>query len=44
MARGKCAVVVAGDPSRNKMMCLPGGGFKTVAVRERPRGRVPAEK
>ena len=33
MAEGKSAFLVTGDRSRNKEMCLPGGGFATVKVR-----------
>jgi hypothetical protein len=33
MAPGKSAFLVTGDPSRNKELCLPGGGFATVRIR-----------
>lgn len=32
MAPGKTAVLVTGDPSRNKSLCVPGGGFATVRI------------
>ena len=32
MAEGKSAFVVTGDPSRNKALCVPGGGFATVKI------------
>ena len=32
MAEGKSAFLVTGDNSRNKEMCLPGGGFATVKI------------
>ena len=32
MAAGKSAFLVTGDPSRNKELCLPGGGFATVKI------------
>ena len=32
MAQGKSAFVVTGDPSRNKSLCVPGGGFATVKI------------
>jgi len=32
MADGKSAFLVTGDKSRNKEMCLPGGGFTTVKI------------
>ena len=32
MASGKSAFVVTGDPSRNKSLCVPGGGFATVKI------------
>ena len=32
MAEGKSALLVTGDKSRNKEMCLPGGGFATVKI------------
>ena len=32
MAEGKSAFLVTGDKSRNKEMCLPGGGFVTVKI------------
>ena len=32
MAEGKSAFLVTGDKSRNKEMCLPGGGFATVKI------------
>ena len=33
MAEGKSAFIVTGDSSRNKELCLPGGGFATVKIR-----------
>ena len=33
MAEGKSAFLVTGDPSRNKELCVPGGGFATVKIR-----------
>ena len=32
MAKGKSALLVTGDRSRNKAMCVPGGGFATVKI------------
>ena len=32
MASGKSAFLVTGDPSRNKELCIPGGGFATVRI------------
>ena len=32
MASGKSAFIVTGDPSRNKSLCVPGGGFATVKI------------
>ena len=32
MASGKSALIVTGDPSRNKSLCVPGGGFATVKI------------
>ncbi len=32
MAEGKSAFLVTGDSSRNKELCLPGGGFATVKI------------
>ena len=32
MAAGKSAFLVTGDPSRNKELCVPGGGFATVKI------------
>ena len=32
MAEGKSAFIVTGDPSRNKELCVPGGGFTTVKI------------
>ena len=32
MSAGKSAFIVTGDSSRNKEMCLPGGGFATVKI------------
>ncbi|MBP5233138.1 MAG: hypothetical protein J6333_06990, partial [Planctomycetes bacterium] len=32
MAAGKSAFVVTGDPSRNKVLTVPGGGFATVKI------------
>ena len=36
MATGKSAFIVTGDASRNKTLCVPGGGFSTVKI-ELPR-------
>ena len=33
MAEGKSAFIVTGDSSRNKELCVPGGGFATVKIR-----------
>ncbi|MBP5510223.1 MAG: hypothetical protein J6Z49_04840 [Kiritimatiellae bacterium] len=33
MAPGKSAFLVTGDSSRNKELCVPGGGFATVKIR-----------
>ena len=33
MAPGKSAFLVTGDPSRNKVLTVPGGGFATVRIR-----------
>ena len=33
MAPGKSAFLVTGDPSRNKILTVPGGGFATVKIR-----------
>ena len=33
MAPGKSAFLVTGDPSRNKVLTVPGGGFATVKIR-----------
>ena len=33
MAPGKSAFIVTGDPSRNKVLTVPGGGFATVKIR-----------
>ena len=33
MAEGKSAFLVTGDPSRNKELCVPGGGFATIEIR-----------
>ena len=30
--RGKSAFLVTGDPSRNKELCVPGGGFVTIKI------------
>ena len=30
--RGKSALLVTGDPSRNKELCVPGGGFATIKI------------
>ena len=30
--RGKSAFLVTGDPSRNKELCVPGGGFATIKI------------
>ena len=32
MAAGKTALIITGDPSRNKTMCVPGGGFVSVKI------------
>lgn len=32
MEEGKSAIIVTGDPSRNKELCVPGGGFATVRI------------
>ena len=32
MESGKSAFIVTGDPSRNKTLCVPGGGFATVKI------------
>ena len=32
MAAGKSAFVVTGDASRNKTLCVPGGGFATIKI------------
>ena len=32
MAEGKSAFLVTGDPSRNKELCVPGGGFATIKI------------
>ena len=32
MAAGKSAFLVTGDPSRNKVLTIPGGGFTTVKI------------
>jgi hypothetical protein len=32
MKEGKTAILVTGDASRNKTMCVPGGGFATVKI------------
>ena len=32
MASGKSAFIVTGDPSRNKSLCVPGGGFVTIKI------------
>ena len=32
MADGKSAFIVTGDASRNKTLCVPGGGFATVKI------------
>lgn len=32
MAPGKSAFVVTGDPSRNKVLTVPGGGFATIKI------------
>lgn len=33
MAPGRSAFLVTGDPSRNKELCVPGGGFVTIRLR-----------
>ena len=32
MAAGKSAFIVTGDASRNKTLCVPGGGFATIKI------------
>ena len=32
MTPGKTAMLVTGDASRNKTMCVPGGGFVSVKI------------
>ena len=32
MAPGKSAFILTGDASRNKELCIPGGGFTTVKI------------
>ena len=32
MASGKSAFIVTGDPSRNKVLTVPGGGFATIKI------------
>lgn len=32
MAAGKSAFIVTGDASRNKSLCVPGGGFATIKI------------
>ena len=32
MAEGKSAFLVTGDTSRNKELCIPGGGFATIKI------------
>ena len=32
MKQGKTAILVSGDPDRNKVMCLPGGGSAVVKI------------
>ena len=32
MAPGNTAILVTGDPSRNKALCVPGGGFATIRI------------
>ena len=32
MAAGRTAILVTGDPARNKFMTVPGGGFATVRI------------
>ena len=32
MASGKSAFIVTGDSSRNKSLCVPGGGFATIKI------------
>ena len=32
MAPGKSAFIVTGDSSRNKSLCVPGGGFATIKI------------
>ena len=32
MMAGKTAMIITGDASRNKTMCVPGGGFASVKI------------
>ncbi len=32
MIAGKTAILITGDASRNKTMCVPGGGFASVKI------------
>ena len=32
MQQGKSAILITGDASRNKTMCLPGGGYATIRI------------
>ena len=32
MERDKSAILVTGDPARNKELCVPGGGFATIKI------------
>lgn len=32
MKPGKTAILISGDPDRNKVMCLPGGGSAVVKI------------
>ena len=32
MAPGKTALLITGDPARNKTMCVPGGGFVSIRI------------
>ena len=32
MSYGKSAFIVTGDPSRNKVLTVPGGGFATIKI------------
>ena len=32
MKQGKTAILITGDESRNKTMCIPGGGMTTIKI------------